>query len=96
MSHTLSEAVSEALLVEMPKTKEPGLASETGPPRTSLNSAASTPLASAVLDGSATIAVFDWRFAARVSERAQDLHLIDFALTATSLAAEIRDWLARS
>ena len=76
--------------------KEPGLVSETGPPRTSLNSAVSTPLGPAVLDGSANLVVFDSRFAARVGEQPGDLHAIDFALAATSLAAEIRDWLARS
>jgi len=82
--------------VKLVGPKEPGLVSETGPPRTSLNSTGSAPPGPAVLDGSATVAVFDWRSAARLCEQTKKLHLIDFALTATSLAAEIRDWLARS
>lgn len=43
----------------------------------------------------ATVAVFDWRAANRVSENADELTGIDHALTATGLAAEIRALLRR-
>ena len=89
--------------MKLAEPKEPDPTRGIGPPRTSLNSAVTTPLASAALDGSsgsrqrsANVVVFDWRFAARVCEQTRELHAIDFALTATGLAAEIRDWLGRS
>ena len=40
---------------------------------------------------SSVLVVYDWRAAARTTEQSSDLQPVDHALTATGLAAEIRD-----
>jgi hypothetical protein len=43
-----------------------------------------------------SMVLYDWRAARRATENPRQLEAVDRALTATGLAAEIRDWLRRA